>query len=100
MYFAGTKYHKFGQKRLLMKYFLSLFARRRYENLIREGCMYRLTYKGHRLIKEERLDVFGGFTRLNEECDNRTVGDRKRTDIGHASDTVEKVNFTKEPETL
>jgi hypothetical protein len=56
-----------------MKYLLSMFAKIRTEDIIRSGCMYRMTYKGDRLIKEERLDVSGGYTNLNLELDRKVA---------------------------
>ena len=87
-------------KRPAVQFLLSLFARRRTEEIIRQGVMYRLTYKGARLVKEEALTTFGGFTRLNDVADNRTVGDRKRTDLNHSSPVVEQTNFTRKPDVI
>jgi hypothetical protein len=83
-----------------MKYLLSLFARPRYEEIIKGGCMYRLTYKGYRLVKEERLDTFGGFTGLGSQPNSKACSDRSRTDLDHPNPPSKQVNFLKEPESL
>ncbi len=43
-----------------MNYLRSLFGKRHSVNLIREGSMYRLTFHRGQLIKEERIEAFGG----------------------------------------
>lgn len=83
-----------------MNYLRALFGKRHCVNLIREGSMYQLTFKGGRLVKEERVDVFGGFTELTVEGESKAVGDRSRTDLYRSPVPEKPVNFTKEPDVL
>jgi hypothetical protein len=84
----------------MKKYLLSLFAKPRYEEIIRAGCMYRLKYKGHRLVKQERIDKFGGFTTLTSQPNSRACTDRSRTDLDHPNPPRNEINLTKAPENI
>ncbi len=85
----------------MFKFIGSLFARKRYVTTIRDGVMYRQTFKGYRLVKERPIPVFGGYTHIADPSDDKTLGDRTRTDLEIPSPPPpDRINFTKKPDAL
>ncbi len=85
----------------MFRFIGSLFARKTFKTLIRDGVVYRQTFKGYRLVREEPVPVFGGYTHIADPSDNSTKGDRKRTDLNLPDPPPpDRINFTKKPDAL